>query len=244
MDFIKNEKLENEFEFQLSQLKIRLNEKQKSQFWEYYKLLVEWNQVMNLTAIIDYEEVNKKHFVDSLAIVNELNMEKVGTIIDVGTGAGFPGIPLKIVYPHLKITLLDSLQKRVKFLNEVVKKLELENVQILHGRAEDYARNEAYREKYDLCVSRAVANLASLSEYCIPYVRVEGKFIAYKSGKVDEEVENSLKAVQVLGGVVEKIDKLKLPDSDINRAFVHVKKIRITSKKYPRKAGIPAKEPL
>lgn len=244
MVIVKNKKVENEFESQLGKMKIYLNERQKEQFQKYYELLVEWNQVMNLTAITNHEEVNIKHFVDSLAIVNGVDMEKINVMVDVGTGAGFPGIPLKVIYPHLRVTLLDSLQKRVKFLDEVVRILDLKNVSTLHGRAEDYARKEEHREKYDLCVSRAVANMASLSEYCIPYVRVGGKFVAYKSDKVDEEVEQSLKAIQILGGIVEKVDTIKLPDSDIKRAFVHVKKIKPTSKKYPRKAGVPAKEPL
>lgn len=239
-----SEKLKNKFENQLAQLNIILNEKQKQQFQKYYELLVEWNQVMNLTTITEYDEVNEKHFVDSLAIVNGLDMKEINSMIDIGTGAGFPGIPLKIAYPHLKVTLLDSLKKRVKYLDEVIRILELENVLTLHGRAEDYARREEHREKYDLCVSRAVSNLATLSEYCIPYVKMEKLFVSYKSVNVDEEVEQSMNSIHVLGGKVMKIDKLKLPDSDISRAFVHVKKIKATSKKYPRRAGVPAKEPL
>lgn len=232
------------FENQLNQFDICLNEEQKMQFQKYFELLIEWNKVMNLTAITEREEVNEKHFVDSLAIAKDLDMNNVKQVIDIGTGAGFPGIPLKIAFPHLEIALLDSLQKRVKFLNEVIFKLQLKKICVFHGRAEDYARKEEHREKYDLCVSRAVANLASLSEYCIPYVRVDGKFVAYKSGMIDEEVEKSLRAIQILGGKVEKIEKFELPDSDIGRAFVYIKKVKNTSKKYPRKAGIPAKDPL
>lgn len=232
------------FENQLNQFDICLNEEQKMQFQKYFELLIEWNKVMNLTAITEREEVNEKHFVDSLAIAKDLDMNNVNQVIDIGTGAGFPGIPLKIAFPHLEIALLDSLQKRVKFLNEVIFKLQLKKICVFHGRAEDYARKEEHREKYDLCVSRAVANLASLSEYCIPYVKVDGKFVAYKSGMIDEEVEKSLRAIQILGGKVEKIEKFELPDSDIGRAFVYIKKVKNTSKKYPRKAGIPAKDPL
>ena len=232
------------FENQLNQFDICLNEEQKMQFQKYFELLIEWNKVMNLTAITEREDVNEKHFVDSLAIAKDLDMNNVKQVIDIGTGAGFPGIPLKIAFPHLEIALLDSLQKRVKFLNEVIFKLQLKKICVFHGRAEDYARKEEHREKYDLCVSRAVANLASLSEYCIPYVKVDGKFVAYKSGMIDEEVEKSLRAIQILGGKVEKIEKFELPDSDIGRAFVYIKKVKNTSKKYPRKAGIPAKDPL
>lgn len=241
---MENEKLKNKFEHQLEQLGITVSDRQREQFQKYYEMLVKWNEVMNLTAITEYDEVNEKHFVDSLAIVKGLDMNEVDYMIDIGTGAGFPGIPLKIIYPHLKVTLLDSLNKRVKFLDEVLRTLELENVKTLHGRAEDYSREEEYREKYDLCVSRAVSNLSVLSEYCIPYVKIGKMFVSYKSVNVDEEVEQSLNAIQILGGKLIKIDKIKLPDSDISRAFVYIEKVKSTSKKYPRKAGVPAKEPL
>lgn len=228
----------------VKELSIVLNDKQTQQFEQYYNILVEWNKVMNLTAITEYEEVVEKHFLDSLTIVDAINMGKIETLIDVGTGAGFPGIPLKIAFPHLKVTLLDSLNKRIKFLNEVIDLLELDDIKTIHGRAEDYAKQAEYREQYDICVSRAVANLATLSEYCLPYVKVDGLFVPYKSGEIDEELKSSEKAVSILGGKVEEVVKFQLPGTDIGRSFVKIHKIKETKKKYPRKAGMPTKEPL
>ena len=228
----------------VSELSVSLTEKQVDQFIKFYEMLVEWNKVMNLTGITEYEEVVEKHFVDSLSIVKALDIQNVNTVIDIGTGAGFPGIPLKIAFPHLKITLLDSLNKRIKFLNAVIDELGLEDIHTIHGRAEDFAKQDAYREKYDLCVSRAVANLATLSEYCLPYVNVDGMFVPYKSGDIEEELNNSKKAVQILGGKIEKTIKFELPGTDIGRSFVKIKKVKNTAKKYPRKAGLPSKEPL
>ena len=216
------------FENKLNELGIALTDKQKQQFDKFYELLVEWNKVMNLTGITEYEEVNEKHFVDSLSIVK----------------AGFPGIPLKIAFPHLKVVLLDSLNKRINFLNTVIAELGLTDIKTIHGRAEDYAKQTEYREKFDLCVSRAVANLSTLSEYCLPYVSVDGMFVPYKSGDIDEELENSKKAVKILGGKIENVVKFQLPGTEIGRSFVKVRKIANTNKKYPRKAGLPAKEPL
>ena len=232
------------FESKLHELGIILTDEQKKQFDKFYELLVEWNKVMNLTGITDYEEVNEKHFVDSLSIVKAINLANIETVIDVGTGAGFPGIPLKIAFPHLKVVLLDSLNKRINFLNEVITVLGLTNIKTIHGRAEDYAKQTEYREKFDLCVSRAVANLSTLSEYCLPYVDIDGMFIPYKSGEIDEEVEKSKKAVQILGGKLENVVKFQLPGTEIGRSFVKIKKVKNTTKKYPRKAGLPAKEPL
>lgn len=228
----------------VKELSILLNDKQIQQFEQYYNILVEWNKVMNLTAITEYEEVVEKHFLDSLTIVNAIHVKKIETLIDVGTGAGFPGIPLKIAFPHLKVTLLDSLNKRIKFLNEVIDLLELNDIKAIHGRAEDYAKQAEYREQYDICVSRAVANLATLSEYCLPYVKVDGLFVPYKSGEIDEELKSSEKAVSILGGKVEEVVKFQLPGTDIGRSFVKIHKIKETKKKYPRKAGMPTKEPL
>lgn len=228
----------------VKELSIVLNDKQIQQFEQYYNILVEWNKVMNLTAITEYEEVVEKHFLDSLTIVNAIQMEKIETLIDVGTGAGFPGIPLKIAFPHLKVMLLDSLNKRIKFLNEVIDLLEINDIKAIHGRAEDYAKQIEYREQYDICVSRAVANLATLSEYCLPYVKVDGLFVPYKSGEIDEELKSSEKAVSILGGKVEEVVKFQLPGTDIGRSFVKIHKIKETKKKYPRKAGMPTKEPL
>ena len=232
------------FESKLNAIGITLDEKQKQQFDKFYELLVEWNKVMNLTGITEYEEVNEKHFVDSLSIIKAIDMSQVKSVIDIGTGAGFPGIPLKIAFPHLKVVLLDSLNKRINFLNTVIAELGLENIETIHGRAEDFAKQAEYREQFDLCVSRAVANLATLSEYCIPYVEKGGMFVPYKSGEIDEEVEQAKKAVHVLGGKLEDVIKFQLPGTEIGRSFVVIKKVQNTAKKYPRKAGLPSKEPI
>ena len=232
------------FDQELETLGIRLTDVQKRQFDRYYELLIEWNRVMNLTGITEYDEVNLKHFTDSLTIVRIKDMENVSTLIDVGTGAGFPGIPIKIAFPYIKVTLLDSLNKRIKFLNQVVEELDLEDVVTLHGRAEDYAKKEEYREQFDLCASRAVANLSTLSEYCLPFIKKGGCFVSYKSADSDEEIQQSEKALDILGGKIEKVDKFVLPGSDMGRALVMIKKVKNTPRKYPRKAGVPSKEPL
>ena len=232
------------FERKLNELGVELTDNMKRQFDIYYEMLTEWNKVMNLTGITEYGEVNEKHFIDSLSIVKVIDMSKIDKIIDIGTGAGFPGMPLKIAFPHLKVTLLDSLNKRIKFLDAVIDELKLEEIKTIHGRAEDYARKEQYRENYDLCVSRAVSNLSTLSEYCLPYVKKEGVFISYKSGDIEEELLKSKKAIQILGGRVEDVVKFSLPETDIHRSFVKIRKTSATKNKYPRKAGLPAKEPL
>lgn len=236
----------NQFEKYLEQFQITLNDKQKEQFLKYYELLVEWNGFMNLTAITEFDDVMKKHFADSLSIVkafSKIRTEKL-KVIDIGTGAGFPGIPLKIVFPQIELTLLDSLQKRLKFLQEVIDQLELGEVELIHGRAEDFCKPSMKREQYDLCVSRAVANLATLSELCLPYVKVGGKFIPYKSEKAEEEVREAQKAVTLLGGEVKEQIGFELPESNIGRTLVVIEKKNITPKKFPRKAGMPAKEPI
>ncbi|MFG6330739.1 MAG: 16S rRNA (guanine(527)-N(7))-methyltransferase RsmG [Lachnospiraceae bacterium] len=228
----------------INDLGFHIDSVQTRQFFDYYLLLVEWNKVMNLTAITDFEEVVRKHFVDSLSIIYQKSMEDVDNMIDIGTGAGFPGLPVKIMFPHLKVTLLDSLKKRVDFLNTVIGKLDLTGVETLHGRAEDYARLGERREKYELCVSRAVANLSVLSEYCLPFVKRGGTFISYKSGDMVSEMENAKSAVFLLGGKIESVKYFELPGTEIKRSLVTVQKVNGCPAKYPRKAGTAAKNPL
>lgn len=232
------------FRKEAADLGVLLSDNQIAQFVTYYEMLVEKNKVMNLTGITEFSQVLRKHFIDSLAIVKAWDLSKTEKMIDVGTGAGFPGIPLKIAFPELQVTLLDSLKKRLLFLDEVIEALKLTHIETLHGRAEDYAKKKEYRESYDLCVSRAVANLSTLSEYCLPYVKKGGSFISYKSGKVQEEMEEARKAVFLLGGEMKDAVVFSLPDSDIERSFVMIHKAKTTPAKYPRKAGLPSKEPL
>jgi 16S rRNA (guanine527-N7)-methyltransferase len=236
----------NSFIQDLEELPISLSDDQLKQFMAYYELLVEYNRVMNLTAITEFDDVMKKHFVDSLSIVKVFGNDVIGdvSLIDVGTGAGFPGIPLKIAFPSLKVTLLDSLNKRVNFLQTVIDELGLTNIEAIHGRAEDFAKKGQLREKYDFCVSRAVANLSTLSEYCLPYVKVGGFFIPYKSEKIEEEKTAAEHAVSILGGKIERQVEFTLPSSDIYRNLLVICKIKETPGKYPRKAGTAAKEPL
>ena len=242
-----------QMEDELGKLGITLDDRQMNQFYQYYEMLVEKNKVMNLTAITEENEVVTKHFSDSLSLIkisvsgdnaHKNFLQSDLRLIDVGTGAGFPGIPLKIAFPQLHVTLLDSLNKRVKFLQEVCDALGLKNVSCFHGRAEDAGRMENHREAYDICVSRAVANLSSLAEYCMPFVKVGGYFIPYKSGEIEEEVSGAQKAISLLGGRIEERISFVLPNSDFSRSLIKIKKEKPVSKKYPRKAGLPTKEPL
>lgn len=219
-------------------------EQKLQQFLLYYEMIIEKNKVMNLTAITAFDEVVTKHFLDSLSLCQVVDLTKPLRVLDLGTGAGFPGIPLKILFPHLEIVLMDSLKKRILFLQDVIEELGFSKITAVHGRAEEMARQPEYREQFDLTVSRAVANLSSLSEYCIPFVKKCGYFISYKSGDVEKEVRDAAFAIRVLGGEEEKVHSFQLPSSDISRSFVVIHKTEKTPKGYPRKAGTPSREPL
>jgi len=232
------------FEKDIEALGITLTKEQIDQFLVYFEMLTEWNEVMNLTTITEYDEVMKKHFIDSISLCKAYDTAKNISVIDVGCGAGFPGLALKIAYPNFKVTLLDSLNKRVQFLETVIEKLGLTDITCIHGRAEDFAKKGKLRESFDLVVSRAVANLTTLSEYCLPYAKVGGYFIPYKSEKVAEEIVNAKKAIQILGGSLERQVEFDLPDTDYYRNLVVIKKEKATPGKFPRKAGLPSKEPI
>lgn len=236
MDF--NKKLNEK----LKLININISEDEIENFKIYMELLLEWNEKINLTAITDENDILLKHFVDSLTIKKYISENE--KIIDIGTGAGFPGIPLAIMNKYNEITLMDSLNKRIVFLNDVIDKLKLNNVKAIHSRAEELARNKNHREKYDVAVSRAVANLSTLVEYMLPFVRIGGKCICMKGPNIEEELKNAKKAIKELGGEVIKIENFKLPESDNERNIVIIKKIRETSSKYPRKPGTPSKEPI
>ena len=227
----------------LNEWNIVLSDYQIDQFKKYYELLIEWNSFMNLTSITDKNEVILKHFADSIALFRYLNLSDE-SLIDVGTGAGFPGIPLKIVCPKLKVTLVDSLNKRVNFLNEVIGCLNLEDIFTVHSRAEDLAHNDVYREKFDYCVPRAVANLSTLSELCLPFVKTGGYFIPYKSEKTSEEISAARNAIAILGGKLDKVEEYYLPNTDMLRTLVFISKKKSSPKKYPRKAGTPTRDPI
>ena len=232
------------FQKGLQELKLDLSEEQIQQFLTFYEYLIEKNKVMNLTGITEFQEVVEKHFLDSLCLVKAFPRPDTGKMLDLGTGAGFPGIPLKILFPELSMVMLDSLNKRVGFLNEVISEIGLSGIRAVHGRAEDLGKNREYREQFDFCVSRAVANLSTLSEYCIPFVKTGGFFIPYKSGKSQEEISEAEGAVLHLGGKMEGTVFETLPNSEAERAFVLIKKVSATPKKYPRKAGTPSRDPI
>lgn len=221
-----------------------LTEGQKQSFVSFYEAMVEKNKVMNLTAITEWDEVLLKHFCDSLTLLRCVDLKGEKSLMDVGTGAGFPGIPLKILFPEAEMTLMDSLQKRILFLEEIKALLGLENLRLLHGRAEEAGRQKELREHFDVCVSRAVSQLSVLSEYCLPFVKVGGVFVSYKSADCEEEVQAAKKAIHLLGGKVEEVKRFTLPGSDMGRALVVIRKVSATPGKYPRKAGTPAKMPL
>lgn len=223
---------------------LELTTEQYDQFITYMRLLQEWNEKINLTAIVDDEEIIKKHFIDSIKAFKRDEFKQNVNVIDVGTGAGFPGIPIAIMNPNINVTLLDSLNKRIKFLDIVINKLGLKNIKTIHSRAEDGARNKNLREKFDIATSRAVANMSVLSEYCLPYVKVGGKFIALKGPAVEQEIEESNIAIKTLGGELEQICEVKIEDTDLRHNLVVIKKIKECAKTYPRKAGTISKNPI
>ena len=225
-------------------LGLTLDEKQIEAFMRYKALLVEWNQKMNLTAITDEVDIMTKHFLDCMSIQKAFPMEKVKTLIDVGTGAGFPGLVIKIAFPWIKVTLVDSLNKRLNFLKEVIQELGLEGVECVHARAEDLGKNKVYREQFDVCASRAVANLAVLSEYTLPFVKEGGYLIALKGQKIEQEATEAQKAIILLGGEFVEIIDAQVPMTDLEHKIAKIKKIKKTPKAYPRKAGEPTKAPL
>lgn len=227
----------------LSKWYFSISDEQVKKLDIFYEMLIEKNKVMNLTTITEFGEVIVKHFADSLSICKVMPND-ITNVCDLGTGAGFPGIPMAIAYPNINFTLIDSLNKRIKFLQEVVYALGLDNVSLVHGRAEETGRNKLYREQYDLVVSRAVANISTLAEYCLPLVKLNGYFISFKSGEVDEEIKLSGSAISKLGGSLNEPVYFSLPETDINRSFIIIDKVKVTPKTYPRKAGTPSKEPL
>ena len=241
------DRIERDFIENAAKLGIEIDDRMLSCFETYYNNLIEWNAVMNLTAITEKKDVYEKHFLDSLTItkiVSRETLEKGCKLLDMGTGAGFPGLPIAIVFPNVSVILMDSLNKRIRFLEDTASKLNLSNVTAVHARAEELARNKKYREKEDICCSRAVANLSTLSEYCLPFVKKGGYFISYKTENVQNEIDQSRKAVKILGGEHRQTEFFTLPGTDYQRSLVKIEKVGVTPAKYPRKAGTPSKEPI
>ena len=239
---MEKEEFSNKLKDSMKKINIEITEKQVDDFYNYMNLLLEWNEKINLTAITEENDIILKHFVDCGTILKYIKDNS--SIIDIGTGAGFPGIPLKILNNSLKITLMDSLNKRIIFLNDVIEKLKLSNIEAIHARAEELARNKNYREKFDISTSRAVANLSTLSEYMLPFVKKDGIAISMKGSNIDEELNNSKKAIKILGGKIEKTDNFNLAETDNLRNIIIIRKIEKTPKEFPRKAGKPSKEPI
>lgn len=225
-----------------SKIEIKIEKEALERFYQYMNLLIEWNEKMNLTAITEPNDIILKHFVDSITI--NPYIKEGDKVIDIGTGAGFPGIPLKILNTQNQFVLMDSLNKRINFLKEVCQKNMLENIDCIHGRAEELAMQNQYREQFDIATSRAVAKLNVLLEYMLPFVKVGGICICMKSSEIEEEIKEGENAIRILGGKIEKVEKIILPDSDISRSNIIIKKVAQTPKKYPRKAGIPTKQPI
>lgn len=228
----------------LGELGVLYNEKTIEQFERYMNGILEWNQKVNLTSISDPESFIEKHYIDSLLCVSSKEFQNAERIIDVGTGGGFPGIPLALAAPDKEFLLMDSLNKRIKIINELCRELGITNVTALHARAEELARNKNHREKYHLCVSRAVANIATLSEYCLPFVKPGGTFLAYKGPDTEEELKAGKAAIKILGGKIVREEKAKLDHFTLNHKIIFIHKINKTPSKFPRKAGTPSKEPL
>ncbi|OCT16447.1 16S rRNA (guanine(527)-N(7))-methyltransferase [Paenibacillus pectinilyticus] len=236
--------IQQQFTELLAKENISLSAQQLDQFEQYYKTLVEWNEKMNLTGITERDQVYLKHFYDSLSVAFNFDFEKISTLADIGSGAGFPSIPLKIAFPHLQVTIVDSLNKRILFLKEIVSQLGLTNMDCVHGRAEDIARLPKYRDHFDLVTARAVAKLQVLNEFCLPFAKNGGTFIAMKGSEIDDEINDSSYSLVELRGKVIKVNRMLLPIEESIRHFVEIRKTAQTPTKYPRKAGLPLKEPL
>lgn len=239
---MKKEEWMQDLKEKAKKMKIELSNQQLEQFYLYMNLLLEWNEKINLTTIVEPNEIILKHFIDSITLISYLNNTQ--SILDVGTGAGFPGIPLAILEKNKNFILMDSLNKRINFLQEIIQKLALTKVQAIHGRAEELGKEEEYREHYDLVTSRAVAKLNILLEYMLPFVKVGGRCICMKSQEIEEELKEAKKAIEVLGGKLEKVEEIHLPESDIKRKIVVIKKVKQTPIQYPRKPGTPVKDPI